>query len=80
MWPSALRDLPPTRSGDAIRALLATGIFVVVLSLLNVVWPSGSHPVRDALVTGAIVGPFVFAWLRWMHRGTRDAPRESPRA
>jgi membrane associated rhomboid family serine protease len=77
MWPHALRDLPPTRSGDARRALVTAVIYVLLFALLDVVWPNGDHIVATALLSGILFGLFLFAWLRWSHRGKSDAPQGS---
>jgi uncharacterized membrane protein len=76
----AIRDLPPTRRGDAIRALIAAVLFVVIGALIDVIWPGARQGWANDLLTGALFGLFMFAWFRWLHRGDADAPHDSPPA
>jgi hypothetical protein len=76
-----LADLPDTRSGDAIRALIAAVIFVLVLAAQSWIiggWWSTSW--RGYLFMGPFYGLWMFAfyrWFRWLHRPVRELVRES---
>lgn len=69
MRPRILADLPNTRSGDAIRALMAAVIFVLVSAALSWIiggWWSTSW--RGYLFEGPFYGLWMFAFYRWLRR------------
>jgi hypothetical protein len=67
-----LLDLPNTRSGDAIRVLMATVIAVPLLTVANVV--TGWMAWNAVVLTTIFTGLFQFAWYRWLHRPKATPP------
>jgi fatty acid desaturase len=74
-------DLPNTRSGDAIRALMAAVIFVLLSAAADAFiggWWSGGWP--SWLIVGTFFGLWQFAFFRWLHRPKASAQRTPPAA
>jgi hypothetical protein len=68
MRPRILDDLPNTRSGDAIRALIVAVVGVLLLAAESAVIGGWPNSWADYLFMGPFVGLWMFAWFRWLHR------------
>jgi hypothetical protein len=70
---SPVLDFPNTRSGDAIRALVATVVVVLVSVVENVV--TGWLPWPAVAFSAMLYGLGMFGYARWLHRPKASVQR-----